>query len=256
MTWYARLWLIGLIWSVTACASNPPPPTIETVPVSSPTPSATATFTRSPVPSPAVAATSLPTLPPVTATQPLATPTPRPIVSSPTPSIKVSPTSTPLTCPPWPTPTAIDTPAAVQHFERGLMFWLQARNEIWALLNSPTEKQFYWRTLPNLWVEGTPEIPANGLTPPVKRYVPVRGFGQAWFAGGGLASQPLRDDLGWAIDEEAGFSTTLTYYPQGFYTPDCTWEPKSGIYELKDNHGQVFQFVGAGGIAKLMNNDQ
>ena len=148
-----------------------------------------------------------------------------------------------------PAPTEIDTQAAVQHFERGLLFWLQTNNEIWALIDSPLEKQFYWRILPNLWVEGTPEIPANGLMPPAKRYVPVRGFGQAWL------SPSLRDDLGWAVDEEAGFTTTLTYYPQGFYTPDCTWEPKSGIYELKDDRGQVFQFVGAGGIAKRMSND-
>jgi hypothetical protein len=86
--------------------------------------------------------------------------------------------------------------------------------------------------------------------------VPIRGFGQAWFTGGGPASQPLRDDFGWATDEETGFVATLTYYPQGFYTPDCTWSPKSGLYELKDDSGQVFQFVGAGSIAKRMTNDQ
>ncbi len=256
MTWYARLWLIGLMWSVAACAGHPSPVVIETAPVSRLTPIATATLPRSLTPPPTVAATSVPTLPPATVTQPRAIPTSRPIVLSPTALIEVPPTSTPLTCPPFPTPTRWDTQSAVQHFEHGLMFWLQARNEIWALLDSPLANQFYWRTLPNLWIEGTPEVPANGLTPPAKRYVPVRGFGQAWFAGGGSASQPLRDDLGWAIDEETGFNTTLTYYPQGFYTPDCTWEPKSGIYELKDDLGQVFQFVGAGGIAKRMDNDQ
>jgi hypothetical protein len=256
MRWGARLMLIGLLLGATACASNPPPLTFEPAPVSSSIPIATATSTRSPVPSLAVAETSVPTLPSATATQPLATPTLPPIVSSPAPLIEVSPTFTPLTCLPLPTPTLWDTQAAVQHFEHGLLFWLQARNEIWALIDSPLEKQFYWRILPNLWIEGTPEVPANGLTPPTKRYVPVRGFGQAWFVGGGSTSQPLRDDLGWATDEETGFNTTLTYYPQGFYTPDCTWEPKSGIYQLKDNRGQTFQFVGAGGIAKLMSNDQ
>ena len=63
---------------------------------------------------------------------------------------------------------------------------------------------------------------------------------------------PQRADLGWAIDEEAGFDTTLIYYPQGFYSPDCTWMPKSGIYELTDEHGTVYQFVGAGGIARIV----
>jgi hypothetical protein len=250
VTWNARLWLIGLMWSVAACASSPPLALIETARPAISTPIVAAAFTRSLVPSFTATVTSVLTLPSATATQPPATSTPRPIVSSPIPVIKVSPTSTAPTCPPFPTPTVLETQAAVQHFEHGLMFWLQTRNEIWALIDSPLDQQFYWRVLPNLWVEGTPEIPANGLTPPTKRYVPVRGFGQAWL------SQPLRDDLGWAIDEEIGFNTTLAYYPQGFYTSDCTWEPKSGLYELKDNHGQVFQFVGAGGIAKQMTNGQ
>jgi len=237
MTWGTRVRLIGLMWIVVACASHPPSAAIEVTPI------AAAISTRSPVPSLTATVIRLSTVR-------LATVTLRPIVAAPTPAIDVPPTSTPLTCPPLPTPTALDTQAAVQHFEHGLMFWLQSRNEIWALIDSPLEKQFYWRVLPNLWIEGTPEVPANGLTPPAKRYVPVRGFGQAWL------SQPLRDDLGWAIDEEAGFNATLIYYPQGFYAPDCTWEPKSGLYELKDDHGLVFQFVGAGGIAKRMTNYQ
>ena len=49
-----------------------------------------------------------------------------------------------------------------------------------------------------------------------------------------------------------GFDTTLIYYPQGFYSPDCTWMPKSGIYELRDARGTVYQFVGAGGVAKIV----
>jgi hypothetical protein len=237
MKWGTRVGLIGLMWIVAACVSHPPSAAIEADPI------AAATSTRSPVPSLTATVTRMSTLRPATIT-------PRPIVAARTALIAVPPASTPLTCPPLPTPAVLDTQAAVQHFEHGLLFWLQTNNEIWALIDSPLEQQFYWRVLPNLWVEGTPEVPANGLTPPAKRYVPVRGFGQAWL------SQPLRDALGWAIDEEIGFNTTLTYYPQGFYTPDCTWEPKSGLYELKDDHGQVFQFVGAGGIAKRMTNEQ
>ena len=199
MMWDVRLMLIGLLLGVTACAGNPPPLTIKPEPVSSSTPIVAATPTRSPVPPSAVTATRVPSLPPATATHPLATPTLRSIVSSPAALIEVLSTATPLTCPPVPAPTEIDTQAAVQHFERGLLFWLQTNNEIWALLDSPLEKQFYWRIMPNLWVEGTPEIPANGLMPPAKRYVPVRGFGQAWL------SQSLRDELGWAVDEEVWF---------------------------------------------------
>jgi hypothetical protein len=139
--------------------------------------------------------------------------------------------------------------AAVQHFEHGQMFWLHDRDEIWALIASPLEEQFYWRVLPNVWAEGQPENdPA--LQPPAERFQPVRGFGSAWRLGGG-SHGPQQADLGWASDEEIGFDTTLIYYPQGFYSPDCTWMPKSGIYELTDEQGTVYQFVGAGGIAKI-----
>jgi hypothetical protein len=117
------------------------------------------------------------------------------------------------------------------------------------LIESPTADQFYWRVLPNLWSVSQPESdPA--IQPPPGKFQPVRGFGLAWRLGGGSVS-PQRSDLGWALDEETGFTTSLLYYPQGFYSPDCKWMPKSGIYEMKDDRGTVIQFVGAGGIAKI-----
>jgi hypothetical protein len=83
----------------------------------------------------------------------------------------------------------------------------------------------------------------------------VRGFGLAWRLGGGSLG-PQRDDLGWAIDQELGFDTTLVYHPQGHYSPDCTWMPKSGIYELRAADGTVYQFIGAGGIAKIVTSNE
>ena len=157
-------------------------------------------------------------------------------------------------CPPLPAANEVKTPAAVQHFEHGLMFWLQARDEIWTLIDSPLESQFYWRILPNGWAEGQPGDDPS-LQPPAGRFQPQRGFGAAWRHGGGSYG-PQRADLGWAIDEEAGFGATLIYYPQGFYSPDCTWMPKSGIYELTDEHGTVYQFVGAGGVARIVADNQ
>jgi hypothetical protein len=163
-------------------------------------------------------------------------------------------TSTLPECPPLPAPIETQTQAAVQHFEHGLMFWLQDRNEIWTLLASPLEDQFYWRVLPNMWSEGQPEVEPN-LSPPTARSQPIRGFGSAWRHGGGSYG-PQRDDLGWAIDEEVGFDTTLIYYPQGFYSPECTWMAKSGIYKLRDARGTVYQFAGAGGIAKVVTGNE
>jgi hypothetical protein len=168
----------------------------------------------------------------------------KPIEKTPTP-----PAALP-DCPPLPAPTEVPTRAAVQHFEHGLMFWLQDRNEIWTLIESPLIDQFYWRVLPNLWSESQPESDPN-LQPPADRFQPVRGFGAAWRLGGGSYG-PQRDDLGWAIDQELGFDTTLIYYPQGYYTPDCTWLPKSGLYELRDARGTVYQFVGAWGVARII----
>jgi hypothetical protein len=172
----------------------------------------------------------------------------RPIEKTPTPTAALP------ECPPLPAPSETQTQAAVQHFEHGLMFWLAARNEIWTLLDSPLNDQFYWRVLPNLWSDSQPESDPN-LQPPADRFQPVRGFGLAWRRGGGSYG-PQRDDLGWAIDQELGFDTTLTYYPQGYYSPDCTWLPKSGIYELRDAQGTVYQFIGAGGIAKIVMSDE
>jgi hypothetical protein len=213
----------------------------------------------------------VPTLPPIIVTNPLPTATPWPTatpdavataiaIGGTATGIAWSATATsaafntPIAVTPCtvelPTPTVESTAAAIQHFETGVMFWLQTRNEIWVLINSPTTNQFYWRVLPNQWSDGIPELDPN-LTPPAGRYQPVRGFGYAWRIGSG-STDAQRPDLGWAIDEEAGFTATLVYYPQGFYSPDCTWQPKSGIYELKDNQGKVYRFVGEGGVAKLV----
>ena len=183
---------------------------------------------------------------------------PRSVELAPTSAVAIQPTialivtkrSAGPDCPPPPTPIETKTPAAVQHFEHGLMFWLQAREEIWTLIDSPLDDQFYWRVLPNLWSESQPESDPN-LHPPADRFQPVRGFGVAWRLGGGSYG-PQRDDLGWAIDQELGFDTTLIYYPQGYYSPDCTWLPKSGFYELRAANGTTYQFVGAGGIAKIV----
>jgi len=262
----SKRWLILIVsLLLIACgANNPVPstPTITSTPVPASIPIAP-TATRTPSPPSTIAVAVVPTLPLIIVTNPLPTASPWPTLPPPTEEIVAQPaltarplstpllTSTPLVCPPWPTPTAEKTQAAVQHFEHGLMFWLSTRNEIWALISSPTSGKFYWRVLPNLWYESMPEDDPS-ITPPPKRYQPARGFGYAWREGGGQASLPLRGDLGWAIDEEAGFEAVLTYYPQGFYAPDCVWMPKSGVYEMTDNAGVRYQFVGAGGQALIV----
>jgi hypothetical protein len=246
----------GMLMIGCGAAVPAPTPLPLTIPTNTLTP-LSPTATHPALPPATIAVAQVPTLPPIIVTNPLPAVTPWPTLppitvepnggaTATATSVKPSATPTLLPCPPLPTPTALETGAAAQHFEHGLMFWLQSRNEIWALVDSPTTDQFYWWVLPNLWYEGTPEADLT-IKPPSGRYQPVRGFGAAW-----RATPNLREDLGWAVDQEAGFQTTLTYYPQGFYSPDCTWEPKSGIYEMKDNAGGLFRFVGEGGVAYVV----
>lgn len=244
-----RFALIGLIFLLTGCAAGDRSSlALTSVPIEN---TAAVPPTRSVELAP-TSATVIPATIPLVVTEPIATATPIERAPTPTLAALAQPTgrSAVPECPPLPSPTETKTQAAVQHFEHGLMFWLQDRNEIWTLITSPLEGQFYWRVLPNVWSEGQPESDPN-LSPPADRFQPVRGFGVAWRLGGG-SHGPQRDDLGWAIDHELGFDTTLIYYPQGFYTPDCTWMPKSGIYELRDARGIVYQFVEAEDIAKIV----
>lgn len=254
---------------LTACGAPAPiVPASSAIPITTGiTPTTTlavfaATRSARSVPPPTIAVAVVATLPPIIVTNPLPTATVWPTSVPPTEdpvylatltavaAIPRTPTPEVPTCLPLPTPGVESTAAAIQHFERGLMFWLKTRNEIWVLIESPTANQFYWRVLPNQWSEGLAELDPN-LKPPPDRYQPVRGFGYAWRIGSGsLGAQ--RSDLGWAIDEETGYQATLVYYPQGFYSPDCTWVPKSGIYELRDNRGNAYRFVGEGGVANLI----
>lgn len=246
-----------LLISTTACGADKPAPAITVTSVLTSLPSLAPAIQRSPSPPSTIAVASVPTLPPIIVTNPMPAATLWPTLPPPTEDVSAlltltaRPTPTPFECPPLPTPMIAGTAAAIQHFEHGLMVWLQTKNEVWALIDSPTSGKYYWRVLPNLWYEGMPGDDPS-IVPPGGKFQPVRGFGYAWRAGGGPASPPLRNDLGWAIDEEAGFNAELIYYPQGFYAPDCTWEPKSGIYELADNQGVRYQFVGEGGIVVIV----
>lgn len=249
-----------------ACAADVPAPP-PTAPAPSSVPSVAA-VRATPRAVSTIAVAVAPTLPPIVVTNPLPSVTPWPTLPSPTEDPISLATLTTIAAMP-PTPVATETPpiitpcaaalpepieeqtaAAVQRFEHGLMFWLQIRNEIWVLIDSPNAGQFYWHSYPNEWIEGQPESdPA--IDPPPGRYQPVRGFGVTWRTRSGV-----RDDLGWAVQEEVGFNTTLTYYPQGFYSPDCVWMPKSGIYELTDPRGLVFRFTGEGGVASIVTSNE
>jgi hypothetical protein len=98
--------------------------------------------------------------------------------------------------------------AAEQHFEGGVMIWVE--NTIWFeeqerifVLYDDDQPSPKWQTFTDAWdasdFDGDPAIvPPDGL------YQPVRGFGKVW-----REHPQVRDRLGWAVDQETGFSTVM-----------------------------------------------
>lgn len=124
-----------------------------------------------------------------------------------------------LRCPdPWffsPVPDVcpsapIDSGAAEQHFEGGTMIWIKERftdwveQEGWIIVLYDDERfTTRWQVYEDEWDEGEPDRDPT-LVPPPDRYQPVRGFGLVW-----RQYSQVRSRLGWAIDEETAFRTTI-----------------------------------------------
>jgi hypothetical protein len=104
----------------------------------------------------------------------------------------------PEICPAAP---ASSSAAAVQHFERGIMIWVEEEGQIYILyddVNSPG-----WNRYVDQWNATELEMdPA--MTPPDGLFQPIRGFGLVWREESGV-----RDRLGWAIEQESGFETIV-----------------------------------------------
>lgn len=115
-----------------------------------------------------------------------------------------TPTITP-TVDPFPTPERGQIFVADQQFQNGRMFWLQPINQIWVLLTiegGEQEWQIYEDTFEEGMLESDPTLqpPATGLIQP------IRGFGLLW-----RENDALRENLGWAIDEEVGYLAAYQY---------------------------------------------
>jgi hypothetical protein len=122
------------------------------------------------------------------------------------------PASNALGCP---RAEAVTTAAAWEPFERGLLLWRKDSNLIYVLKPDET-----WFLTGNTWRDGdSPYDP--GIIPPAGLYQPVRGFGNVW------REQPgVREALGWATAEEAGFTATLQEFGGGqlWHNPERqTW---------------------------------
>lgn len=100
--------------------------------------------------------------------------------------------------PACPSRAAEPWPAAVENFEHGRMIWIQKTRSIFAFYtDGPRAGQY--SAFYDAWEEGQPERdPA--IAPPAGRVQPKRGFGKVWRERG------LVDSLGWALDEERGYT--------------------------------------------------
>jgi hypothetical protein len=107
-----------------------------------------------------------------------------------------------LGCPTGPE-TAV-TPAAVQSFQGGWMFWDGARLRIYAFDSTAMT----WTSYADTWREGDP--PGGDATPPAGLYEPIRGFGKVW-----REHPDLQVRLGWATAPEAGVPAALQTFERG-----------------------------------------
>jgi hypothetical protein len=99
--------------------------------------------------------------------------------------------------------------AAEQRFEHGAMIWIaetwsqRVEEKGWIFVLYDDGQSPAWQILKDQWREGL-EDHDPALTPPPGREQPIRGFGLAW-----RQEPQVRQRLGWALEGEKGFSTTI-----------------------------------------------
>ncbi len=124
-----------------------------------------------------------------------------------------------------PLDTATTTPAALQTFEHGRMYWAQegpypyfnngvaTRKTIFALCGGDGTGRIVSTEIapfaPDTWVEG--QEPGGGPAPIPGLFLPARGFGKLW-----REHDTVRDCLGYArTPNETGFTTTVQRFQGG-----------------------------------------
>jgi hypothetical protein len=97
--------------------------------------------------------------------------------------------------------------AAEQVFQGGRMLWKEDQDVAYILFNDSGTYQ----VKDSPYTEGDPEDACPELgDAPEGLYKPVRGFNRQW-----CDDPAVRDGLGWALEEEAGFYTTWQQFEHG-----------------------------------------
>jgi len=135
------------------------------------------------------------------------------------------------TAEPTATPIVGQILVAQQQFQNGNMFWVQPIDQIWIATTNEDGEQI-WINRDDTFQEGMPEsdpdldIPAEGLIQP------IRGFGKLW-----REEPEIQDLVGWATDEEFGYTTNYEYHWGG--TLD---EPAPGYHLIESLNRTVYRF--------------
>jgi hypothetical protein len=202
------LLVFGMLVLITGCQG--PPPTVIVV-VYTPTPEATATSEQ-------IVST--------TAAQSAETPSPLPTAAAavPTPTVDL-----------FPTATFGQIQVAEQVFERGRMFWIQPRKQIWVLIDDGSGSGT-WQVYDDSFTEGEPESDPN-IVPPEGKYQPLRGFGKLW-----RGNADLQSKLGFGLTPEFGYVSNYEYYPGGQIDTEGKWVPGPGYHILFSLYSEKFRF--------------
>jgi hypothetical protein len=136
--------------------------------------------------------------------------------------------------PACPRRAALTAPGVAQHFERGLMVWMDTSDQIFIFYNDGGSFQgqamHAYDISPDRW---WPWMPENdpGIEPPYGYYQPIRGFYMAW-AEPDYVTFHARERLGWATDQE--FPLTVSYQCDSSPSaPDCYLQGPNGVILMK-----------------------
>lgn len=152
-----------------------------------------------------------------------------------TPVITATPSATP-TLDPFPTPVVGQIFIADQLFERGRMFWIQPVDQIWVLTTENGQNK--WQVFSDTFEEGMLERDPSITPPPTPDLnQPERGFGKLW-----RENPQIRQQLGWAVGEELGYTTRYEYNAGGEVNAQGTYVPASGYHVLETLDKTVYIF--------------
>jgi len=116
--------------------------------------------------------------------------------------------------------------AAEQHFERGVMIWIAAEDQVVVLFDDGNSPQY--DVFQDEWDPGDPEMD-DTLTPPPGLLQPIRGFGLVWREGYG----DVRSRLGWAVEKEMAFDTIVQRTSYAKYNSTYLQARDGNIWFLK-----------------------